>query len=103
LIAKVKSPMALILRKGQRAAGNFRSHPLHSSFRAPRAQVDDAPIGFYSLQRLTAERAELGHLFAEPAEMRKRHGTTLPGRMLPLFELDLVDALIRECPRRCAQ
>jgi GNAT superfamily N-acetyltransferase len=94
------------------------------------------PIGFYSLQRLTPERAELGHLFVEPAEMRRGHGTTLlrdavsrarefgyrvlviqgdphaagfyraagahqvgsresasiPGRMLPLFELNLVGA-----------
>jgi GNAT superfamily N-acetyltransferase len=97
---------------------------------------DDAPMGFYSLQRLTAERVELVHLFVEPSAMRRGLGTTLlrdaaarardyayrilviqgdphaapfyravgarqvgsresdsiPGRMLPLFELNLVDA-----------
>jgi GNAT superfamily N-acetyltransferase len=97
---------------------------------------DHAPIGFYSLRRLTAERVELGHLFVEPRAMRRGFGTTLlrdavargrdfghrilviqgdpyaapfyravgarqvgaresdsvPGRMLPLFELNLVDA-----------
>jgi GNAT superfamily N-acetyltransferase len=36
-----------------------------------------APIGFYSMQHLTPECVELGHLLVEPAEMRKGHGTTL--------------------------
>jgi GNAT superfamily N-acetyltransferase len=96
---------------------------------------NDAPIGFYSLQKLTSERTELVHLFIDPGEMRRGHGAALlrdaverarasgcrvlviegdpnaaafyralgarqvgsresgsiPGRMLPLFELNLVD------------
>jgi GNAT superfamily N-acetyltransferase len=97
---------------------------------------DRATVGFYSLQRLTAERVELGHLFVAPLELRKGYGTALlrdavararqsgyrvlviqsdpnavafyaaagarrvgsresdsvPGRILPLFELNLAGA-----------
>jgi predicted N-acetyltransferase YhbS len=36
-----------------------------------------APIGFYSLQRVSDARVELGYLFVEPARMREGHGLTL--------------------------
>jgi predicted N-acetyltransferase YhbS len=96
-------------------------------------EVDASVVGFYSLQHLSATHVELGHLFVEPAQLRRGHGkdlildavrrgaasgyTTLviqgdphavdfyvavgarqvgtresdsvPGRLLPLFELDL--------------
>jgi GNAT superfamily N-acetyltransferase len=34
-------------------------------------------VGFYSLQHLSNDRAELGHLFVEPTEMRKGYGMEL--------------------------
>ena len=96
-------------------------------------EIDQTIVGFYTLEHVSAERVELGHLFVEPAEKRRGHGlhlfrdamkraleagyrtlviqgdphatsfylaagakpagerpsSSIPGRMLPLFEVDL--------------
>lgn len=53
------------------SAGDLARHPTWV------LEEDGRPLGFYSLEPLAPGRAELGHLFVEPAEIGRGHGRRL--------------------------